>query len=87
MLRLCKRVAQRARLNPKDWHLHKFRSTFATHCLRKGMDLETLREQLGHRDTESLRRYIKALKSDDRAEKVNEVWREIPPRPLQAKAY
>lgn len=78
ILRLCKRVAQRARLNPKDWHLHKFRSTFATHCLRKGMDLETLREQLGHRDTESLRRYIKALKSDDRAEKVNEVWRENP---------
>ena len=42
------------------------------------MDLETLREQLGHRDTESLRRYIKALKSDDRAEKVNEVRRENP---------
>jgi len=36
--------------------------------------LETLRAQLGHHDTESLRRYLEALKSDRRAAKVAEVF-------------
>jgi hypothetical protein len=38
------------------------------------MDLETLRCQLGHRDTESLRRYVKALQDEERAKKVAEVF-------------
>jgi hypothetical protein len=42
------------------------------------MDLETLREQLGHRDTESLRRYIKALRKPERAEKVAQIWAQPP---------
>jgi integrase len=56
--------------------LHEFRATYATHCLRKGMDLETLRQQLGHRDTGSLRRYIEALRGEERAKKVAEVFAE-----------
>ena len=43
ILRQCKRVAKRAGLDPERAWLHKFRSTYATLCLRKGMDLETLR--------------------------------------------
>ncbi len=70
ILRRCKSVARRAGLDPEKFWLHKFRATYATHCLRKGMDLETLRKQLGHRDVESLRRYLEALKGEDCARKV-----------------
>jgi integrase len=76
LLRLCQRVARRAGMDADRFWLHKFRATYATHCLRKGMDLETLRAQLGHRDTESLRRYIEALKGEERAKKVAEVFAE-----------
>jgi integrase len=74
LLRECKRIAERAGLPPERFRLHRFRANYATHCLRQGMDLETLREQLGHRDTESLRCYIDALKGEQRAEKVERVW-------------
>ena len=73
LLRLCQRVARRAGLDQDGWHLHKFRSSYATFCLKRGLDLETLRSQLGHRDTESLRRYIMALRDEERARKVAEV--------------
>lgn len=76
LLRLCQRVARRAGMDTDKFWLHKFRANYATHCLRKGMDLETLRAQLGHRDTESLRRYIEALKGEERAKKVAEVFAE-----------
>ncbi len=76
LLRLCRRVAKRAGMDADRFWLHKFRASYATHCLRKGMDLETLRAQLGHRDTESLRRYVEALKGEERAKKIAEVFAE-----------
>jgi integrase/recombinase XerD len=51
-----KRVAQRAKLNPSDFYLHKFRSTFATRCLWGGVDLRTTQAWLGHSDMESTMR-------------------------------
>jgi len=74
LLRECKRIAVRAGLSPTRFKLHRFRANFATHCLRQGPDLETLREQMGHRDTESLRAYVNALKGEERAAKVAKVW-------------
>lgn len=74
LLRICNRIAKCAGLDPKRFWLHKFRANYATWCIRRGMDLETLRAQLGHRDTESLRRYVEALKGEQRAAKVAEVW-------------
>jgi len=76
LLRFCQRVARRAGMDTDRFWLHEFRATYATHCLRKGMDLETLRQQLGHRDTGSLRRYIEALRGEERAKKVAEVFAE-----------
>jgi integrase len=72
--RTCKSIAKRARLDPQRFKPHRFRANFATACLRSGMDLETLRAQLGHRDTESLRHYIVALQGEQRVAKVNAVW-------------
>lgn len=77
LLRLCQRVARRAGMDADKFWLHKFRANYATHCLRKGMDLETLRAQLGHRDTESVRRYIEALRGEERAKKVAEVFADV----------
>ena len=74
ILRLCKSVAKRAGMDQDKFWLHKFRATYATHCLREGMDLETLRKQLGHRDVESLRRYLEALKGEECMKKVAEIF-------------
>jgi integrase len=78
ILRLCQRVAKQAGMDPDQWWLHKFRATYATRCLRAGMDLETLRAQLGHRDIESLARYVRALKGEERARKVEDVFAAMP---------
>ena len=72
--RTCKSIAKRAGLDPQRFKPHRFRANFATACLRSGMDLETLRAQLGHRDVESLRHYIVALQGAQRVAKVNAVW-------------
>jgi integrase/recombinase XerD len=47
--RLCQDVAHKAGMNPDDWWLHKFRATYTTFNVRRGMDLETLRCRLGHK--------------------------------------
>ncbi len=87
ILRLCKSVAGKAGMDPEKFRLHKFRATYATYCLRNGMDLETLRKQLGHRDVESLRRYLEALKGEDCAKRVAVIfaaWQPAQERARQA---
>jgi integrase/recombinase XerD len=79
LLRTCKRIGQRAGLDPDEFWLHKFRSTYATTCLRNGMDIETLRSQMGHSaNSKSIWRYLTALKNEQRAAKVAQVWAVVP---------
>ena len=59
LLELCKAIAKRAKLNPDDFFLHKFRATFATKHLQAGVDLRTVQLWLGHKDIESTMRYLK----------------------------
>jgi integrase len=54
-----KAVAKRAGLDPADCWLHKFRATFATTCLRGGLDLATVQKYMGHSDLASTMRYLK----------------------------
>src|SRR5712692_625159 len=54
-----KAVAERAKLNPEKFWLHKFRATFATWHLWNGVDLRTVQTWLGHSDMESTMRYLK----------------------------
>jgi integrase len=70
-LDICKRIAKRAKLNPDDFWLHKFRATFATMHLRAGVDLRTVQVWLGHRDLESTMRYLKPARGKGVREKVN----------------
>ncbi len=74
LLIMSQRIAERAGMNSDDWWLHRWRSTYATHCLRQGMDIASLREQMGHADLKSIERYLRALDQDKRAEKVTLVW-------------
>lgn len=74
LLIMCRRIAKRAGMNPDDFWLHRWRSTYATHCLRNGLDLATLRAQMGHKDLKSIERYLRALQQEERGEKVRKVW-------------
>jgi integrase/recombinase XerD len=59
----CKAIAKRAGLNQKDWHLHKFRATFATMQLQNGFDVRTVMSWMGHTDIQSTMRYLKPNRS------------------------
>lgn len=67
----CKAIATRAKLNPDDFWLHKFRATFATWALWAGVDLRTVQQWMGHTDMESTMRYLKPNRSLAVREKVN----------------
>ena len=69
-----KACAERAKLDPEDFWLHKFRATFATRCLWAGVDLRTVQQWLGHSDMESTMRYLKPSRSQQVREKVNKIF-------------
>jgi integrase/recombinase XerD len=69
-----KAVAERAKLNPDNCWLHKFRATFATWSLWAGVDLRTVQQWLGHSDMESTMRYLKPSRSQHVRDKVNEMF-------------
>lgn len=70
-LKVC---AHRAKLNPENFWLHKFRATFATWSLWAGVDLRTVQQWLGHSDMESTMRYLKPSRSQQVREKANEIF-------------
>jgi integrase len=76
----CDHKGKRRQLNCQDrnvcetWFLHKFRATFATINLQRGMDIKTVQYQLGHQDIQSTMRYVTPLRNEQLREKVNEVW-------------
>jgi len=69
-----KTCAKRAKLDPENFWLHKFRATFATWSLWTGVDLRTVQQWLGHSDMESTMRYLKPSRSQQVREKVNEIF-------------
>lgn len=70
----CKAIAKRAKLNPDDCWLHKFRATFATWALWGGVDLRTVQQWMGHSDMESTMRYLKPNRSTAVRDKVNTIF-------------
>jgi len=58
MLDKCKEVAKRAGLEPTDFDLRKFRSTYATRMLRAGFDVRTVQHWMGHKSLETTMRYL-----------------------------
>jgi integrase len=70
-LEICKDIAKRAKLERDEWWLHKFRATFATWHLQRGVDLRTVQEWMGHVDLESTMRYLRPARSETVRDKVN----------------
>lgn len=58
----CKEVAQKAGLNPEEWHLHRFRDTAATRWLRAGIDVRTVQLWLGHESLATTQKYLEPSK-------------------------
>lgn len=61
-----RRVVKRAGLDPETFWLHKFRATFATQCLRSGVDVFTTKTWLGHspKDMVTIGRYVAYLQGE-----------------------
>jgi len=57
-LRRCKVVAERAGLDPEEFDLKTFRSTYATSMLRRGFDVRTVQHWMGHKSLETTMRYL-----------------------------
>ena len=70
----CKAIATRAKLNPDNFWLHKFRATFATWALWNGVDLRTVQQWMGHTDLESTLRYLKPNRGAAVRDKVNAMF-------------
>jgi integrase len=68
ILRRLKKTARRAGIDPARVLLHKFRATCATDWLRskdlggRGFDIGFVRQQLGHRDLQSIEHYLALVK-------------------------
>ena len=73
-LEFLKAIAERAGLNRDDFWLHKFRACFATRALRKGTDLRTVQDWMGHKDLESTMRYLQPERGQAARDKANEIW-------------
>ena len=53
--------------------LHDIRRTYATNCYKHGMDIDKLREYMGHTTTDQTRAYIKdSLTSEEQAREILE---------------
>jgi site-specific recombinase XerD len=46
--------------------LHKFRSTYCTQLLRKGVDVRTVQVLMGHEDLETTIKYLRAIEAEDK---------------------
>jgi integrase len=62
----CKAIAIRAGLDPKDWHLHRFRDTAATRWLRAGIDVRTVQSWLGHESLATTQKYLEPSRETEK---------------------
>jgi site-specific recombinase XerD len=63
IMEVVEKIGKRAGL-PKPLGAHAFRRTFATWSLRNGIDLEHLRQLMGHSDYAVLRQYLALVEAD-----------------------
>jgi integrase len=75
LLDALKRIANAAGLNPENYKLHGFRSTYATRCLRMKMDIADVRAQLGHApNSNTIWKYVAAARGAERQAAVEKVF-------------
>lgn len=74
MLRHCKRIARRAKLDEGSWWLHKFRATCCTTLLREGVDIRTVMKIMGHRNIQTTMRYLAPIEMERMRSKMDNVF-------------
>jgi integrase len=70
----CWRVAELAGMNPENFWLHKFRDTFATWALRRGVDIRTVQHWLGHSSIAMTQRYLAPQEGTEAQRLVNQAF-------------
>lgn len=58
-------------LSDINFHLHLFRSSFAVHCLRSGMQILSVSKSLGHKNIQTTMKYL-GITDSDRQKEYNE---------------
>jgi len=74
ILLIVKRIAKRAGLDPEKAWSHKWRATYATTLLHSGLDVNSVRLQLGHSTLGPTMRYLTGLEDSELQAKVSKVW-------------
>lgn len=69
-----KAIAKRAKLDPSQYYLHKFRATFCSWHLRSGTDLATVQSWMGHSSLSSTMRYLAVARTQAVRERVDTVF-------------
>jgi integrase len=72
-----KNVAERAKLNPDNCWLHKFRATFATRHLQNQVDIYTVMAWMGHSNMKSMLPYLRRSRSQKTLARVNDTFEGI----------
>jgi integrase len=72
-----KNVAERAKLNPDNCWLHKFRATFATRHLQNQVDIYTVMARMGHSNMKSMLPYLRRSRSQKTLARVNDTFEGI----------
>jgi integrase len=70
-----KNVAKRAKLDPSNFWLHKFRATFATWHLRNEEDIYTVMGWMGHTNMNSMQPYLKRSRTLRTRARVNDTFK------------
>jgi integrase len=73
-LRRCKLYAEAAGFNPEKFWLHKFRDTFATWSLRRGVDIRTVQHWLGHASIDMTERYLAPQQGEHAQSLINQAF-------------
>jgi integrase len=72
-----KNVAERAKLDPDNFWLHKFRATFATRHLQNKEDIYTVMAWMGHSNMKSMLPYLRRSRSQKTLARVNDTFKGI----------
>jgi integrase len=73
-LRLCKEYAKLSGQCEERFWLHKFRDTFATWALRRGVDIRTVQHWLGHASIEMTQRYLAPEQGEHAQGQINKAF-------------
>jgi integrase/recombinase XerD len=73
-LRTCKEIAKLSGQDESKFWLHKFRDSFATWSLRRGVDIRTVQHWLGHADISMTQKYLAPEQGEHAQNQINKAF-------------